>query len=580
MDLTAPSFQSIREEIIGYLKESDEFMDYNFEGSTFSVIIDALAYTMLQMKYYANYATVESFLESATQRANVVSHARILGYVPAQEQAATAKVKLKYIGVNKNVIRQSPLLEAGYKFIGTNDIGSFDFITEQDVYFKEENGTFTATLPLVNGRWVTETFTQNSTLTTECILNNPCVTGTMKVIWVENSTSMDEHVMELATDISDFSPEADLYYIQESRNGKLEIYFGDGVMSRMFKANNKVTVTYLSCDAGDANNITSFAMSSDIKGLSPSFFTIELINASSGGGDKESIESIKFNAPRWYQRQDRNVTVNDYTNNIKSKYGTIIKSMAVWGGEDNNPPDYGSVYVSILPNTGVNLSDKFKETVRKEIQSKCLPCIVTKVVEANVVYVDINISCDFWENQSVRMCEDIRGMIETTAINFFEESFSGFRAYYRDAKLINAIYDLDEKLEDVIITKTIWQYLNVYNIAGQYYSVSFNNYIEPGSLSIGPWTSETGAELEILDDGVGNIYEYNNTYNTKGLNIGTIDYNTGLISINSYDFKVTRSIQLTVTVKPLTSNIQMRNNYIMLLNNLEINVNNLSLENY
>lgn len=581
MDFSKPSFSAIREELVNYLKKSDDFLDYSFQGSTMGHLVDALAYTLLQLRYYTNFSVQECFLESASQRNNVTSHARILGYMPNQMLASKATVKLYYTGSRPIEIRNNPLVKAGLKFIGTNDNGKYEFITEKDAYFEEEeDGRFGITLDLINGRWVEESFTQDEYESTKCILSNPCVLDTLKVTFINSVTDNESYVMNLASDISDFKPDANLYYLQESYSGYVEIYFGDGQLSKKFEEGNVVNVKYLVCSGKDANEIIQFALDERINNIDTSYFSIEVIDPSYGGGDKESIESIKFNAPRYYQRQDRNVTVTDYSNAILTKFGSIVKALTVWGGEDNDPPDYGSVYIAILPQTGVTLSDKFKETIKKELQQKCLPCIRTKVVEPKIVYTSMGITCDWWANQSKLTESEVRNKITETANQYFDEVFSGFKAYYRDAKLIKTIYDIDDKLEDVLITKTFYQYFNAYTFTSQYYTINFNNNLEPGSILIGPWTTKLGQEKVIIDDGEGNLYEYYNQLEIRGNKVGTLDYSSGLLSINNYDFGLLSAISLKCKATPLTSNIQMRNHYLLSLDSLTVNINNLSIVEY
>lgn len=574
------TYPEIREEIVQVLKGMSQFKDMNFAGSTVGALVDALAYVSLNLMYYANFSIQECFLESAKLRSSVVSQAKPLGYFPYQYTASKAKVRLTFTG--KDGVTKYSVIPEGTRFLGHSDNEeTYQFVLRSPAYFEEVNGFLVAECELLQGYYIEDSWTQNSMESERAILYNPVDVSTLEVYM-----GIEEDVVRFqkATEISQFSKDSTLYYLQESAGG-VEVYFGDGVMSRKWKEGESVRVRYLTTSGESGNNIVTFTILDNILGFSPSSYRMEVLEASSGGSNREDIDSIKFNAPKYFQRQDRNVSVDDYTVDILAKFGGLIKGLNVWGGEDNDPPAYGYVYAAVLPKNGTKLSTVSKKEIEDELQKHNLPCIKTKVVDPTFLNLEMDINVSWYSNGSLYTMKDIIAMCREEVVRQFSSTFSGFRGYYQDARLIRVLMDLDPNISDVQISKRLSQSLNVWADKTMSYEVVFQNPIAPGSLVIGTWNRTKGLTndtYKIVDDGQGLLWGVGEDLTRSTTSVGTVNYNTGKVLVSNYDFLVSRNQEVEVSCIPASTTIQTFRDYMLNLKYTDkdpaitVKVNNLS----
>lgn len=566
MNTASASFQEIREEIVNYLKTKSQFKDMNYAGSTIGALVDAMAYMYLNLMYYANFSIQECFLESAKLRSSVVSHCKALGYFPYQYTASRAKVRLKVDKDLYSSINQFSLVQPGIRFMGKDEEQEYPYVVEKVSSFYEKNGSWYCDLDLVQGRWLTDRFIQNAQESEKCVLLNPCDTSTLIVKVASGAEEEDFEAYVLAETIASFGKDEKLYYLQETA-GNVEVYFGDGLMSRKWESGELAEITYLTTSGSLCNGIKSFGLVDNVCGLVPTNFSIEVLEVSNGGADRESRDSIKFNAPKYFQRQDRNVSVDDYTSDILAKFGGLIQSINVWGGEDNEPPAYGYVYAAILPKSGSKLSDASKKEITTALEKRNLPCISTKIVDPTFLYLDLNVDVSWYSNGSNYTEKELIAKVHEEAVRVFQGTFSGFRGYYQDSKLIRALLDVDNSIDDVRISKKISQNIEVMADKVQSYTLYFQNPIVPGSLVIGPWerTRNGIRDTYKLIDIDGLLWGVGADNVRSQTSMGTVNYTTGVVAIHNYDFNIARNQTLVVSCIPNTSTIETLRDYVLSL---------------
>lgn len=553
MDTTQISYEGIREDIVSYLSGQDTFKDYNFTAPGISVLIDALAYTSQYLVRYANFSINECFLDSAQLRHNVVSQAKQIGYFPYQSKTARAKITLVYKPAMAENWLNADLskikVPEGTMFQGENEDGeTFIFRTlNQAGFYKDARSNWCADLTIVEGTFVQDVFTQDEMYVSRYyLLNEGADIDFMTVKVYDSATDNVGTQWKRASSLVDFGPNEPLYYLQEAFNEQIEVYFGDGRISKMPDPYNVIKIDYLITSGPRANNIGDFKLYSSIEGMNPGDFEIVCTNPSYGGADKESIESIKLNAPMFYQAQDRAVTIEDYRALLLSKFGGWLKSVVAWGGETAVPPRYGEVILCGLGRHSDILSPAQKGEILEYLDMKNLPDIDVSIVDPEPVEVGLKIVVDWWKYKTTKTESDLRRELEKRAYAFFEQYLSTFNVKLRYSNLLVNLTEANEAIDNLIVSFTLTKHLKPDWKHAKTYQIAFLNPIEPGSVVIGPWTA-LGASYSCWDvptvDSAGRTAEtgtlYISTTTAKNVTkeaIGSVNYDTGEVTINSYKF--------------------------------------------
>ena len=329
-------FDNIKANLKTFLQNQPEFSDYNFEGSGFAVLLDTLAYNTHYLGFNANMFVNESYLDSADIRKNVVALAKAIGYTPSSVKAPMAEVDI----LINNASGSSVLMNKGTTFTTTVDGTGYNFLTNEDITITPASGVYKFSgVNLYEGTLVTFKYTVDSADVDQKFLikNINADTSTLKVT-VQNSVSDSTlNTYTLATGLRNLDNTSKVYFLQESDNGKFEVYFGDGVIGNKLEDGNIVILEYIVTNKDEANGASSFELGSNIGGFSN--VTITTKSDAQGGSEAETKESIRFNAPLQYTSQDRAVTATDYESIVKTLYPNAL-SVSAWGGEDDETPVY------------------------------------------------------------------------------------------------------------------------------------------------------------------------------------------------------------------------------------------------
>lgn len=580
--ITELDFDQIKANLKTYLSARPEFTDYNFEGSGLSQLLDVLAYNTHYDAYLANMIHNEAFLDSAIKRSSVVSKAKHLSYTPRSARSATAVVD---IVVNSPAGSPNFLTIDRYTQFSSNINGSvYTFVNPQSVTISPITGVYTFNaLELKEGKPFNLSFTVvNAGPDEKYELSNDNIDTSTMVVSVQNSiTDTTKTIFTKVDDITKVNSLSNVYYLDENYRGKYEIYFGDGVLGKLLTAGNIVSVDYL-ITAADGANVSSnlnqtFTLTGTINGNSN--VTITVLQNSTGGAQPEEINSIKFNAPRNYIAQSRAVTAEDYLSSIESNVGNV-ESIAVWGGEENDPPVYGKVFVSLKPYSGYVISNSTKAAIKNNIiKARNVVSITPEFVDPIYTWIKLNVDVRYNYLQTTKSSSQIAQLVQNVITNYFSTNLQKFNADFILSKLTGLIDAADSSIIGnttiISVQKRITPLLNT----SQAYNLDFQTKIHPNKLtSTRFYIDVNGVQTpaRIVDwsgmppdyEGTGTIQVINADSLAIIINdIGTIDYATGLVNINNlnisgfYDSQL--DIRLTASIQEGSSDINVLRNNIL-----------------
>ena len=575
--VTDLNFNSIKTNLKTFLRGKPQFTDYDFEGSGLSNLIDLLAYNTYYNSVYVNMVGNEMFLDSAQVRNNVVARAKMLGYTPTSSRGSSATLNLT-VTPSTNLV--SVTVAANTLFTSTIDGIQYKFTTPETYVLLQSTGYTSNTIVIKEGEPLTQKFTVDSTVTNQrYILGNPDIDTTSVKIKVQTSTSNTSlRTFTEASNIVDVQANSQVYFVQENEDGKYELLFGDGVLGRALDDDNIVIADYRVVNGSATNGANNFVAPSSIGGQAS--FVVSVANSASGGANSEGINSIKFNAPKSFQRQNRAVIKNDYARTILAE-APDIQAVSVWGGEDNDPPIYGKVYIAAKPTGGNLLSDQRKSELVTLLQSKNVVTISPTFVDATFLYVVPSITTRYNVAQTTLSASQISDKVATSVLNFETSQLSLFEKKFRESDFMTSVTSSDTSIEGANITYRMMKRFTPNQNITTSYSIAFNNGISNphaghyGAIASTSFTFQN--QTCFLDDdgnGILRIY-YLDSQNQKtylNTSAGTVNYSSGLVVIQSVI--ITSSSTIEVSVKPAINDISPARNMILLISKAAIDVVN------
>lgn len=485
--VTELDFDEIKTNIKNYLKSKPEFTDYDFEGSGLSVLIDTLAYNTHYNAFYLNMAVNEGFIDSAVKRESIVSLSKMLNYVPRSIKASTARVDLTVNGVIGSPA--SLTLERYTGFKTTIDSKVYNFFNLEPVSIIPSGGNYSYTnLTLYEGTYLTSKYTvgANPGPAEKFVLRNKNVdVSTIRVTVQATATSTESTTYtKYEGDITNISGDSKIYFLEQNSQGFYEVYFGDGVLGNKLLTSNAVTIEYLVTNGSAANiseKITqSFELTGTISGYTD--VTITVVQKSSGGAAEESTDEIRFNSTKYATTQNRLITPGDYSAFLKANY-TYIDQAVVWGGEDNDPPQYGKVFISILPKENQYLTTTRKNQISDDLKKKRAMSLIPTFVDPEIFYINIVDAVRYNPNITNDSPADIESAVTTAVQDYFSQNITKFGDDFSASKLIAAIDNAKTSILSNTMVPTIQKRLSP--VAGQALSQKFSvgNKIEQSSIS-------------------------------------------------------------------------------------------------
>ena len=489
-------FDQIKTQIKDYLRANSNFTDFDFEGSNFSVLIDALAYNTYISAFNSNLVVNESFLDSATLRENVVSLARNIGYVPRSKTAARASISFN---VTANSTSSQMVLQPGLVCVGrSNDSDIVFSISETITANTTVNngvatasfGSVTAPIQVLEGTFIKSQFVVDGSLEQRFILDNGNIDTSSIVAYVGTEDELGKQY-KLIDNIVGITSMSDTYLIQEVQDERYELLFGDGVFGRKPENGAVITVQYVVTSGSEGNGPTNFNFAGNFLGdngqviVPSSTPTINTINAASNGGDIETIDSIKYFAPRLYSSQYRAVTARDYESIVQQVYPNT-ESVSVVGGEEVDPPQFGTVLITIKPKNGEFVSDFDKTQILTKLKSYSLTGINQKIIDLQVLYVEVE-SFIYYDSTKVAAVNDLRTKI-TNSLTTYSKSgdVNKFGGRFKYSKVLNVVDNIDNAITSNITRVRMRRNLNALVNQFAQYELCFGNQfnVKPEGLNI------------------------------------------------------------------------------------------------
>ena len=548
LNVTETDFENISDNLKEFLKGQSTLKDYDFEGSTLSILIDLLAYNSHISAFNTNLAASELFLETAQLRKNVISRAKELGYVPTSYSGASSQFEMQLLNVRSADGSYPSLSEMtlvrGSRFSTVFDSSTYNFVVTSSVTPAQNGSTYTySSIPLKQGTYVTDTYVYDSQLSNPKFkLSNERVDSGSISLSV-NSDSVTTGWSK-AGDLSSITTTSTVFFTQENDEGFTEIYFGDNTIGLSPKDGDVITATYIVVDTVHANGAKVFSLIDAINGFSNAIVTN--VTTAYGGAENESIESIKFKASKFYSSQNRLVTLNDYKAKVTEFYPNA-DAIAIWGGEDNDPPEYGKIFLTIKPINSDYLSENEKDVIKSRLRDLNMLTVRPVIVDAEVI--DILIKSTFKYNPRTATVSkgELESLVTSTITTFDTNNLNGFDAVFRSSNLSKDIDATDPSILSNVTTvklrKTLKPTLNTslgytLNFGNAFYHPHSGHASTTGGILVSTGFKISGDSVTTYyfdDDGAGNLRRYYFSGSTRVYSdptAGTIDYTTGKITIN------------------------------------------------
>ena len=568
IEITDLDFDTVKQNFKTFLSQQNSFTDYNFEGSGMSVLMDLLAYNTHYMAFHANMLANEMFIDTALTRDAAVSHAKALGYLPSSPKASNTTLSVTVSDVPLS--QKTLVMDSGTIFSTTVNDTSYNFVTIGDNTATSETGIFMFTdVQVYEGTRIRYTYTVNSSdLEQKFIIPSASADTTTLVVSVQTSSSdITTETYTLNTDYATLDSTSLKYFLQEADDGQYEVYFGDGVTGKKPIDGNIVILDYVVTNGSEADGASAFTASSSIGGFT-NISVVTTGGSSAGGGDAETVDSVKFNAPLKYAAQGRAVTPDDYKAIVPSVY-TNIKSIQCWGGEDNEPPIYGKVYIAIRPNTGTSLTTTTKNTIVNSLKKYNVASIVPEIVDPEILYLVLGVTAKYNSTLTEKSKSDIKALVETTISTFNTNNLQKFDSVFRHSNLLQSLDETDTSILSSTATVKLKRIVTPTLNAITKYTIEFNNagyhpsanWAQTVVESTGFYLSGNTNEQFIDDDGSGNIRTFyllgGTTKTITNAQAGTINYNTGQVVLTSFNITSTTNANSTidVTLKPDSNDV-------------------------
>lgn len=486
--VTELDFNGIKNNLKTFLRAQSEFQDYDFEGSGMSVLLDILAYNTHYMGYYLNVTANEMFLDTAQLRQSVLSHAKLIGYVPNSVRSSRANVTITVTPSSVEDQESNVLtLDKYTKFAADPlDGASYNFLTLYSNTAYKSNGTFVFNnVNLIQGEPITIQYLVNDASNPKRRYTIPTAnvdTTTIAVSVQESSSNTYTTQYKLATDITELTGNSNVFFVEENEELSYTFYFGDGIIGKKPVNGNIVVCTYLDSVGEDADNINIFTLVGNINGYQDNV-RIASANSSYAGGFKETIEQTRFRAPYHYTTQNRAVTVLDYETLITKDYPNV-DSVSVWGGEDNDPIVYGKIYISLKTKGDYALSNIEKDNIKNElIRNRNVLTVIPEIVDPDYAYLTIRGSVNYNPGLTSLTSNQISERVRAAIQDYTNIELNKFNSTFRKSKFQYYIETADNSITGSDITVYVQKRLNLVTNETKNYALKYNMPLKKGDYN-------------------------------------------------------------------------------------------------
>ena len=584
ISLTQLDFTEYKNSLKAYLREQNEFKDYDFDGSNLSVLLDILAYNTYQNAFYLNMVSNEMFLDSAKLRDSVISHAKELNYLPRSFTSAKASIQLRITPTDAN--KNSIVVPKGTSFITRVDDFSYSFNTNENlVVTNKVNGTFVSeSIILYEGNYLSDTYVVNYNNPLIYKINNRNVDiSSVAVTVLEDNGSVTQEYAR-ATSLFGHNESSRVFFLQPGIGDSYEVVFGDGVVGRKPKNNAIVIIEYRVSNGELPNGANRFINSGRID--NEANVAVITLTSAQDGAVAEDLNSIKFNAPRAFTTQERAVTAEDYENLLKANFPEI-NAVTAYGGEDATPPQYGRIFVSV-DLTDVDGLPKIKEDEYKRfLRSRSSVAMEPLFITPDYTYLKINSLVKYNINRTGQNPEDLRAFVIDAILNYANANLNSFSRTFRYSKLVQAIDATDASIISNDTTVNLVKYLTPDLGVPLNLTIDFKSpltqeipllgdehpIVDVHGITSTPFTN-TGIDNCVLEDngdGIVRIVTPVGANHKKIVDVGTVDYNTGVVRLTNFTVQNYVGTSLKIYAEPGFRDITAIQNVI--LNIIESDVN-------
>ena len=581
--LTQLDFDSNKESLKNYLKQQTAFKDYDFEGSNMSSLLDILSYNTYLNSFYLNMIANEMFLDSAQLRDSVISHSKELNYLPRSFTSSVAKININII--SEDPARRTIVVPKGSVFLSRVGDDTFSFTTNENIVSSSTDGEFNINnVSIYEGTYLSDSYTvdYNKPLVYK-INNNTVDISSVTVTVIEDNGSTYLTYLK-ATSLLDKDELSKIFFIQPSTNGSYEIVFGDGVIGRKPKNNSVVLIEYRICSGELPNGAQKFIASGRIDGESN--VKITTVTKAAFGAVAESVESIKYNAPRAFTTQERAVTSEDYENLLRSNFAEI-NAVTAFGGEDANPPRYGKIFISVDLKDIDDLPNAKKDEYTKFLRSRSSVAMEPIFISPDYIYLRIDSNVKYNINKTSLNSEDIKSIVISSIVDYSNNQLNNFNRTLRYSRLINDIDNSDSSIVSNDTEIQLIKYLTPKLNSPEKIKIEFKSALDNTSplvddehpsidkhvISSTSFTYAGQKNCYLEDDGDGKIRIVTTSGSTHKVivDVGTIDYDTGLMLINNFNISSFNGLNFKVYARTRNKDISSKQNVI--LNALDSDIN-------
>ena len=572
--VTGLNYNEIRANLRDFIAAKPDFADFDFQDSALGTLLDLLAYNTYYNAFYTSMAASEAFLDSAQFYDSVVSRAKLVDYTPTSAQGATANVAISFTAATASASLLSISIPKNTEFTSTINSISYTFVTPKS-YTVVANSTygFKANIDLVEGTPLTHRYLFTSSNTAFILPNSGVDTRSISVtVTSSGNTSTYTPVSDILT----INSSSKVFYIEADRDSKYKISFGDDTLGDKPDYNSTVAISYRVCNATKGNGANNFTTSGSID--NQSVFTLSVNNRAVGGSNQEDIESIRFNAPKNYETQNRAVIAADYQR-IILRDNRDLQAVNVWGGEENDPPIYGKVYASVKPVLGSLISTTRANQIKTNMRKYNVQSIDLEIVDPTFVFIAPTVVVNMNVEATTRSASEIAALVAARMITYEGANLNRFGGRFRYSRFLNYLDTSDVGITgssgSVQLQKRFLPSSSVKNS----YTFSFNqpiiNPLLASAVTSSRFTLNGEANSFIDDDAGGNI----RTYYTSGADriytnvaAGTVNYETGKIVLNAFIPTAYVGSYMSINVNPVVQNFAPVRNQILLISGASIKV--------
>lgn len=580
VNLTTLDFDTLKTNLTEYLRTQNRFQDIDFEGSNINVLLDVLSYNTYMNSFYLNMVAGEMFLDSAQKRDSVVSHAKALNYVPRSFRSSKAYIDLT---VSPTTAVNTVVVPKGTSFTGKVGANTFTFSIAETRILTSSNNTFTAAnVAIYEGQYVTDAFLMDYSTPQRFVLTSEAIdTDSISVNVVENDASMS---YVIGTSLLNLTSTSQVCFLQAAENQKYEVLFGDGTTGRKPQNGSTIYVNYRVSSGELGNGASIFSPDAAIDGHAN--VVVGTVQSASGGNISEDIESIRFNAPRFFQTQERAVTSTDYKALLFSRFPEIT-AVNVYGGENATPPRYGKVMISVDVADADGVPEYKKNEYMLYIRERCSLSIDPVFIDPTFLYIDVTAAVRYNALVTTLSQQDIETLAINAIITYSDSQLDDFSVKLRSSKISSAIDESDDSILSNDIT--VRPYIMVIPSTGVSYrqEIDFGNPLRPYTLTTSPshineqaltssyFTYQEVDKCILVDNGSGVLqiaYPTASTVTVLKDNVGTIDYTTGRVNITDLLVSNFEGNGIKLYITPLNGDVTAKNNLIMKINPSDLHI--------